>query len=54
MVVVGGMMTGSHVVWVMMDVLAQRESVPGLVVFSVNTWKEKYVCIKREILIPEH
>lgn len=43
MVVVGGTMNGSRVVWVMMDDLAQRQSVPDLVVFSVNTLKEKHV-----------
>lgn len=43
MIVVDGTMNGGHVVWVMMDDLFQRENVPDLVVFSVNTLKEKQV-----------
>lgn len=36
MIVVGGTMNGNHVVWVMMDDLAQLENVLDLVVFSVE------------------
>lgn len=54
MIVVGGRMNGSHVVWVMMNDLAQRENVPDLVVFSANTLNEKHLLNYMGILIFEH